>query len=151
MGGIGSPKMIYESCITDFDNLKTINENDPIFSNLELLQHGIIIIANKGQRLAGVIFDKNELENILLIGFRIQTRHRSWGSWRTKIVHIGKLEIKLIDSEIFHFIIPVPYFTSIQKFFQKDFFLNRFSFAISTDPIKIDNGSWVFEPFRFFQ
>ena len=115
--------------------MKSINENDPIFANFELLQKGIIIRANKEQRLEAIILSKKELENVLLIGFRIQIKHWSWGRWNTKIVHRGKLEVKLVNGVTIHFAIPVHYFPSILKFLRKDFFLDKFNFAISTDAI----------------
>jgi len=69
MNGIGSPRMIYDLGIPQFDGLERDVANEIGFVNFELLKNGLIIRLNINNRTACVGIRLSEISKIKLKGF----------------------------------------------------------------------------------
>ncbi|MFN7115156.1 MAG: hypothetical protein ACK4TA_00055 [Saprospiraceae bacterium] len=139
MRGVGSPKVIYQAGVAAFDALNAFNENELLFANFEILPQGLLIRINKSQLLKAGILPKKALLQIVLTGFQVALRYRSFaGIVKTKIVHKGILEIDGQDGQTVRFEVPVSVFKATLQFFQKDFFQDSFTYVESENPPLVD-------------
>lgn len=140
--GIGSPKIIYESGINEFDELKRNIAGEISFVNFELLKNGLILRLNLNRRHAYIGIKLDELTTINLVSYRIKIKQNKFGKTITKIVHRGELEIIEQTNKV-KFSVIVKDFDGIKKFFQKDDFIQKFNFSVSTNPPEKDNGHLI--------
>jgi hypothetical protein len=137
--GVGSPKIIYESGIEEFDNLKRNVEGEIGFVNFELLKNGLILRLNLNQRFGWIGMKIDELKEINLIGYRIKIKQRRLGKIETKIVHRGELEL-IEKNETLKFNVIVREFNGIKRYFERSELKTKFKFSISTKPPEKDYG-----------
>ncbi|MCB0515683.1 MAG: hypothetical protein R2798_03730 [Chitinophagales bacterium] len=137
--GIGSPKIIYDSGIAEFDKLKRNVEGEISFVNFELLKNGLILRLNLNQRFSCVGIKLDELIEINLVGYRVKIKRKKYGKMETKIVHRGELEFVEIN-ETAKFVVIVREFESLRKYFEKEELREKLRFSISTNPPEKDYG-----------
>ncbi len=140
--GIGSPKIIYQSGIAEFDNLKRNVEGETGFVNFELLKNGLILRLNISQRTSCIGMKLNEVEQINLVGYRIILRGRYPGISEPKIFHTGDLEIIESDHRI-NFSVVATKFDGMVDFFRKPELSDKFNFTINADPPDQDDDLYL--------
>lgn len=141
MGGIGSPKIVYEQGIPEFDALDRGVENEVSFASFELLKNGLILRVNRNQRLACVGLKISDIDRIQVTAYRIEIPSSRWSRNRTRIVHRGVLEIIGKDQSASRFSIFTQNFEPLLKFLQKDQLIDKLDYKISDDPPEKDNES----------
>ncbi|PHN07472.1 hypothetical protein [Flavilitoribacter nigricans] len=137
--GTGSPKLIYESGISEFDQLDRGSASELGFVNLELLKNGLLFWFNQNQRIKCVGIKLTEIQAINLVAFRIELKYRrQYGKTIKRIVYRGELEILDTTRDKIIMNVIVQNFKGILKFFQKEPFDNKFSYSLSLDPPEKD-------------
>ena len=121
MGGVGSPKIVYQSGLTEIDELKEDVGSDLCYINFEFLKKGLLGRINKGQKLIGVIMHFDEIENIYL---SINPMDES-----NEKATIGLLEISSYSGEVLVCGVTAQGYGGIEKFFSKGFLKNKFKGA----------------------
>ena len=131
MKGIGSPKMVYESGIEEFDEEDTGVGGEVSFVSMEVLKNGLIIRLNRNNRHRSVGIRLTDLEKIKLTAIRIKRLLSRKEDGNTKIVHRGELEIRDIHQHEFRFQVMVAEFKLVLEFFHKPPFGHLFEYKVS--------------------
>jgi len=118
MGGVGSPKIVYQSGFSEIDALMDDIGSDLCYINFEFLKKGLLGRVNKGQKLIGVIMHLDEIEKIFL---SINSMDES-----NKKATIGLLEIFSYSGEVLVCGVTAQGYGGIEKFFRKGFLGNKF-------------------------
>lgn len=127
-GGVGSPKIIYQSGIEEFDKIKRNVEGEIGFVNFELMKNGLILRLNINQRMRCVGLRLDEIEAINLVAYRIAVT----GIGKNKSKNIFRGELELLDSgNSMKFLVHERDFKGLKNFFQKDELADKFNFMIS--------------------
>lgn len=147
MKGTGSPKIIYESGIEEFDKLKRNITGEIGFVNFEILKNGLILRLNVNQRFSCIGIKLDELNEINLVGYKIKIRARNLQGYLHKIVHRGELEFTTTNKTL-KFNIIVREFENIKKYFERSELNTNFKFSISPKPAEKD-FAYLFEYLDF--
>lgn len=137
--GIGSPKLIYEAGVEEFNKINRGIQGEIGFVNFELLKNGLILRLNVNQRHSCLGVRLSDVKAINLVAYRIEIKYRQLGKVISKIVHRGELEIVEVNGRIM-FTIVSRELSGITAFFEKEDFRERFHYSISTNPIEKDYG-----------
>lgn len=129
LGGIGSPKIIYQSGQEYFDELNEYIENEISFANFELLKDGLLIRLNRNQRFRYIGYQLHEVLSIHLLGTAVENTSKMEAKNRYQNYE-GLLRINLLEGTPLQFHVPAIYFQKIQTFFQKPIFEEKFSTEI---------------------
>ena len=135
MRGVGSPKIIYTSGLSELDQfVEAIAGSDIPYVNFEYLKNGILARINKTQYLKGVLISYDEIDFIVLSNvFKyLRKKENSLVTSKQKIDYgRGKLEIKINSGEVLVFQVTVQSNDGIEKFFKKNKSLqNKFESTI---------------------
>jgi hypothetical protein len=136
--GIGSPKIIYESGIDEFDRLNRNVAGEIGFVNFELLKNGLILRMNLNRKYGYIGIRLHELTAINLVGYRVAIKQKKFGKTTTTIIHRGELEILELDERL-KFSVLVKDFKGITNFFQKEELAKKFNFSINSNSPENDN------------
>jgi len=118
MGGVGSPKIVYQSGFSEIDELKEDVGSDLCYINFEFLKKGLLGRINKGQKLIGVIMHFSEIEKIIL---SINPMDES-----NEQATIGLLEIFSYSGDILVCGVTAQGYGGIEHFFSKRFVKDKF-------------------------
>ncbi len=135
MDGIGSPRIIYDSGIEAFDQIKRDVAGETSFVNFELLKNGLLLRLNVNQRLACIGLRLIDIKEINLFGYRLEIDVRY--SADARVVHYGELEIITTNGNL-KFTILVNAFESILNYFIKKGLTEKFSFLEMSKPPEKD-------------
>lgn len=133
-GGVGSPKVIYDSGIAVFDSLDRSLEGEIPYASFEHRRKGLIIRFNRNQRLAKVGILYEDLRLVRMTGFRVNIVRSAIAYNRRKVVHRGELELLDVTGQSSKFLVTVNSFKGIMYFFQKTYFKNSFEYMQSPLP-----------------
>jgi hypothetical protein len=137
--GVGSSKVLYESGIDHFDQMKRAIEGEIGFVSFELLKNGLILRLNINQRFSCIGMKLDDIKEINLIGYRIEVYHRQFGKVIIKIVHRGELEIIGGEHSI-KFSMVTREFDSFVDYFLREELAEKFHLSISLDPPEKDDA-----------
>lgn len=127
--GIGSPKVVYESGIKEFDSLNRGLVSETAFASFELQNNGLIVRMNINQRLSCIGIRTEEIEQINLVAYRVNIRQKIALRRKIKTIHRGELEIILIN-ETLKFAVRELEFRDILKYFSEADFNEIFRYSI---------------------
>lgn len=86
LGGVGSPKMVYENGLAYFDELPAQIVGETPFLNVELLRKGLILRLNHGQRLRAVGVLLSDLTEIAVDDFNIGLQYWRYDAEQNKLI-----------------------------------------------------------------
>lgn len=129
LGGIGSPKLIYQKGIKEFDQLKTANQ-DLNYINFELFPNAIVGRFTKKGESVGVIISQEEIEKIQFESRRIKISTR----WGVRIVQDATIQFKLHGSIYLLFHCPVTFYKPAKHFFSKSWLQFKSQFSMNPAP-----------------
>ena len=118
MGGVGSPKIVYQSGFKEIDELKEDVGSDLCYINFEFLKKGLLGRINKGQKLIGIIMHFDEIEEIHLSTNKIDKTNEK--------ATIGLLEIFSFSGEVLICGVTAQGYGGIEQFFSKHFLKDKF-------------------------
>lgn len=142
MSGIGSPKLIYENGIHEFDQLKRGVENEIFYINFELLKNGLLVRGNINQRIKVIGIRLDELLKISLIAYRIEFHSEKFQTKILKIVHKGTLDFTLINGPALTFKIITVNFNEMLNYFNKSEFKDLFNYSVSLSAPEEDSDAY---------
>ena len=119
MGGVGSPKIVYQSGFKEIDELKEDVGSDLCYINFEFLKKGLLGRINKGQKLIGIIMHFDEIEKIVLSQNPLEESNEK--------ATIGLLEIFSYSGEVLVCGVTAQGFRGIEQFFNTYFLKDKFS------------------------
>lgn len=134
MGGTGSPKVIYQSGIPAFEDLVKGAENESTFVSFEVMKNGLIVRANRQQRLHCVGTRLTDLEKIKLEAFKIELRDKHLKRMVYQTTYRGELEILEKDGAVCRFMVSPQNLSGIRAFFQKKQLIGLLDYFISDAP-----------------
>lgn len=124
MGGVGSPKIVYQSGSPEIDTfIEETAGSDIPYVNFEYLRNGLLARVNKTQYLRGIFLNFEEIEWIELTS-KIKELTKKDGSMitRKQQIDLGKtrLEIKIDSGEHLVFQVLVQSYDGLDRFFKKN-------------------------------
>ena len=134
MNGVGSPKLRYDSGISEFDEEDKGVFGEACFVSMEVMKNGLIFRLNRNNRHRCVGIRLTDIDNIKLTAFRIEALLGGKRHDQTKIVHRGALSLRTKDQQAFDFQVTVPEFSLLLEFFQKSPFQGLFEYEVSEAP-----------------
>lgn len=146
--GVGSPKLIYKSGISELDNSILAKGNYPIFINLEVLKNGLLLRANLNQETYCFGIKIDEITALQLTAYKVEIRVKKFGSYTTKIVHRGTLEI-FENKQSIQLSIGIREFKTMHSFLNKPMLKNKLNYTISNNPPEKD-ASYILSFFEYF-
>ena len=141
LGGSGSPRIVYQAGVPNFDPTDESEAIKPAFVNVERWKEGLLFRLNRQQSQVAAGIRYADLQRIELIAFRILIAQQRMGRITTRIVHRGELTFVDQLGERCSFTVPTRYFSSTLQFFQHSAFQDWFRYTVSLDPPERDIGS----------
>lgn len=133
-GGIGAPKVIYQSGIPHFDELDNGISGEISFSNFELMKDGFLIRLNRNQRLRYVGFQLHEILKIKLTSQQWEDQLSNGELRHYRLPTESKLQITTLNDAMLQFSVAHIFYKKILAFFKKDIFEQKFEEAFELKP-----------------
>ncbi|MFK7807834.1 MAG: hypothetical protein AB8F74_08570 [Saprospiraceae bacterium] len=114
MGGVGSPRVSYQSGIPEFDVVHHSDDLEQSMTNFELVKKGLIIRINKKQNLAVAIEHLELLKSVTLTSNKATTTERTG--------KVGTLWLEFQNYEPLYFKVGKEEYKGVQRFFEKSVF-----------------------------
>ena len=143
MGGTGSPKVIYQSGIPAFDELVKGAENESTFVSFEVMKNGLIVRANRQQRLHCVGARLTDIDIIKLEAFKIRLRFRRAVGYIYRTTFRGELIIQEKDGQPSSFIVSPQNMPGVLAFFQKKQLVDKLDYFIHET--QVEKGYFSFK------